>query len=168
MHSSSRVRCGEAATVWRRRIRQQQAGGLSIRAFCRANDCPEALFYYWRVRLGLRPGVAESEHTRDPAAASSRRSPVDGQTPGFARAVLRPEGASSTGRVNGHTGPAAELAIRLRLRGGRELLLPAGMTPMHLAQLVAALEALPDEGDREDQGEAAIRAIRVREDGGAA
>jgi hypothetical protein len=119
MHASSRIRRGEAATVWRRRIRQQQAGGLSIRAFCRANDCPEALFYYWRARLGPRPGVAESERTRDPAADSRMGSPVDDQTPGFARVVLRPDRLSSTGRVSGQTVRPADQAIRLRLRGGR-------------------------------------------------
>jgi hypothetical protein len=162
MHTSSRTRRGQAATVWRRRIRQQQAGGLSVRAFCHVNGCRESLFYYWRVRLGLRPDV-ELKHTRDLAGASSPA----GQTPGFARAVVRPDGGSRAGRGRGDIHPVIvpTPAILLRLRGGRELLLPAGMAPVHLAQLVAALEALPDQGDPGDPGKTALR---VREDGGVA
>ena len=43
------------ADAWRQRFDSQRSSGQSIRAWCRANDCHEHAFYWWRSRLGLSP-----------------------------------------------------------------------------------------------------------------
>ena len=97
------------AEVWRERVAAQQASGLSIRSWCAANDCRVHTFYWWRIRLGLRPGSRQAS------------------SPGFSRVVLRP----SAGTLD---------AIRLKLAGGRELLLPVDMSAARLAELIHAIE----------------------------
>ena len=100
-----------AADVWRERIAAQRASGLSIRQWCRDNGHHEHAFYWWRARLGLSP--------RPPL---KRRSPA--QAIGFARVAV----------VN-HAQPS----IRLQLKGGHELHLPASMPLGQMAQLVRAI-----------------------------
>ena len=102
-----------AAQAWRERIEAHRASGLSIRAWCRQNNCHEHAFYLWRCRLGLSP-----------AAAMRRRRDAAG--PIRFTEVVADRGASES--------------IRLRLAGGRELVLPASMPIAELAQLIRAIE----------------------------
>ena len=105
----------DAAEGWRERIGAQQASGLSIRAWCKANGCHEHSYYWWRTRLGLQP--------------KRRRLPA-GETPG--NRILFTEVV---------TNPVAE-PIRLRLGSDRELLLPASLPVEQIAKLVRAIEGL--------------------------
>ncbi len=104
------------ADVWRERIVAQQASGQSIRAWCRAQDCHEHGFYWWRARLGLSPTSGVKRQRR-------RRTPV-----GFAEVVV--------------DRPATVEPMSLRLAGGRELILPASMPVEHVARLVHAIEGM--------------------------
>ncbi len=88
-----------------------------MRGWCRANNCPEHGFYWWRANLGLSPAPKHTRRlTRKPAAVA------------FARVVVEP------------TAPAAAEPIRLMLSGGRELALPASMPVEQMARLVRAIE----------------------------
>lgn len=106
------------ADVWRERIETHRASGLSVRAWCRANDVHEHGFYWWRSRLGLSP------------ASGRRRRGAKADVVSFAEVVVA-SASTSTG---------AE-PIRLRLAGERELILPASMSIEHVAALVRAIEA---------------------------
>jgi hypothetical protein len=101
------------ADVWRERVMAQQGSGQTIRAWCRQNNCHEHAFYGWRCRLGLSP-----------RAVSKRREPP-GKPMKFAEVVV---------------GGAGLEPIRLRLGGGRELMLPASMPVESIARLVRAIE----------------------------
>lgn len=105
------------AHVWRERIVAQQAGGQSIRAWCRENGCHEHSFYWWRARLGLSP-----------VAGKRRWRPRSVKPIGFAGFVVEPPVTSSAD------------PIRLSLLGGRELSLPALMPVEQIARLVRAIE----------------------------
>ena len=113
-------RAGGAAEVWRERVLAQQASGQSVRGWCRANNCPEHGFYWWRASLGLSPVSARKRRRRVRKAASV----------GFARVLVEPPAA----------GVVAE-PLRLTLIGGRELTLPASMPVEHVARLLRAIEA---------------------------
>jgi hypothetical protein len=109
------ARKNSSVEAWRERIIAQQAGGESIRAWCRQNDCHEHAFYWWRAKLGLspksgvkRPGRQVMQHK-------------------FVEVVV--------GRQR-----AAE-HLTLRLRGGRELILPS-MSVDRIVELIRAIEGL--------------------------
>lgn len=103
----------EIADTWRRRIRAQESAGESIRAWCKANDCHEHAFHWWRARLGLSPKSME------------RRRPRTLQ-PRFAEVVV-----DSATHARG--------MMTLRLRGGVELTLPMMPVPQ-VAELIRAIE----------------------------
>jgi hypothetical protein len=104
------------ADVWRGRIEAHRGSGLSVRAWCRANDVHEHSFYWWRLKLGLSPG-------------GRRRRGVSQNVVRFAEVVVAPIATSTCE------------PIRLRLAGERELILPVSMSIEHVAALVRALEA---------------------------
>jgi len=115
-----------AAETWRERISAQQADGQSIRALCKENGWQEHAFYWWRSRLGLSPRSV---------VRRGRRRMV---RPGFAEVVVdRPAAASSL--VEAMTASTVE-PMRLRLLGGRELVLPASMSDQRVAALVGLIE----------------------------
>jgi hypothetical protein len=105
------------AEAWRERILAQQASGQSVRGWCRANNCPEPGFYWWRFNLGLSPA---SKRKRRQAS----RKPVSVR---FARVVVE-------------AAPVVAEPMRLTLAGGRELALPASMPVEHIARLLRAIE----------------------------
>lgn len=107
------------AEVWRERIVAQQASGEPIRAWCRANVCPEHAFYWWRYRLNLSPAAVR------PRGRPRGMAPVE-----FAKVVV--DGSMATSEP-----------IRLSLGAGRELTLPASMPIEQIARLVRAIEATP-------------------------
>lgn len=110
--------------LWRRRITQQRGSGRSIRAWCRGNQVAEHSFYWWRTRLGLSA-----------AAGSNGAGDNDGQSRlSLAQVVVSPSATEFA--------PIHEL-LRLRLRGGHELVLPASMSIEQMAALVRAVEAEP-------------------------
>lgn len=136
------VKANRTAELWRERVLAQQASGQSVRGWCRANNCPEHGFYWWRARLGLSPASAR-ERRRLPKAASI----------GFARVAVEPSATSATtfaaasaAAVSGPTSAAER--IRLSLAGGRELLLPASMPVEQIARLVRAIESADVNHDR--------------------
>jgi hypothetical protein len=45
---------------WREQVHKQKISGLSVRAFCQANDLSEASFYAWRRTLQLREAEAKT------------------------------------------------------------------------------------------------------------
>jgi hypothetical protein len=104
------------AEVWRERIEAHRGSGLSVRAWCRANDFHEHSFYWWRLKLGL-------------SAGGRRRQIAKVDPVGFAEVVVAPTATSTCE------------PIRLRLSRDRELILPASMPIDHVAALVRAIEA---------------------------
>jgi hypothetical protein len=111
--------------VWRERIVAQQTGGQSIRTLCKENGWHEHAFYWWRSRLGLSP-VSAIRRGRRPKMPA-----------GFAEVVVdRPAPVS---RVEPLTAGAVE-PIRLRLLGGRELVLPVSMSDQRIAAMVCMIE----------------------------
>src|SRR3954463_11213237 len=92
------------AQAWRERITSQHASGQSIRAWCREHNHHEHAFYWWRSRLGLSPKSAAKHRQRAKAIQ-------------FAEVVVN----------------RAE-PMCLRLGGARELILPASMPVMQVAQ----------------------------------
>ena len=116
----------ETAAAWRERIEKQQAGGESIRRWCRANGCQEHSFYWWRSRLGLSPKPARTR----------RRKP----RPAFAEVLIAERRGLKAKELVESTAAGAIEPIRLRLGGGRELVLPASMSDQRVASLVGLIE----------------------------
>jgi hypothetical protein len=118
-----------AAELWRRRIESHRASGLSVRAWCRANDVHEHGFYWWRSRLGMSLPNGRS------------RRGVKAEAAGFAEVVVAPIATSNL------TSMCAQ-PIRLRLSHERELILPASMPIEHVATLIRAIEGKPSSIER--------------------
>lgn len=51
-------RSGERAAFWREQVREQAAGGLTVRRFCQARGLSEPSFYAWRRTLREREAAA--------------------------------------------------------------------------------------------------------------
>jgi hypothetical protein len=119
----------QAAVLWRERIQKQQSSGESIKAWCLANGLHEHSFYWWRSRLGLSPRPARVRR-RKPQAV-------------FAEFVIDPPHAQAVANVpEAIEEPASSIVepIRLRLLGGRELVLPVSMSDQRLAALIGLIE----------------------------
>ena len=117
------AKASRTAKLWRERVLAQQASGQTVRGWCRANDCPEHGFYWWRANLGLSPASTRGPRVPKPADVA------------FARMVVEPPAPAASGPAT-----TAE-PLRLILAGGRELALPASMPVEHVARLVRAIEA---------------------------
>ncbi len=112
------AKASRAAELWRERVLGQQASGQSVRGWCRANNCPEHGFYWWRANLGLSPASARRRpRARKPGSI------------GFARVVVEPPAPAVLAEP-----------LRLTLLGGRELTLPASMSIERVARLIRAIE----------------------------
>ena len=122
------------AESWRERILAQRASGLSIRGWCREHGVGEYLFYGLRRRLNLSPVVREGH--------CKKTSPVV-LSPGFAEVVARVEPPTGVLRTLARSIelPTSD-ALRLRLGGSRELLLPATMEIDQVARLIRAIEGI--------------------------
>jgi hypothetical protein len=132
------------AEIWRRRIAEQRASGQSVRVWCQGNNAREHSFYWWRIRLGLAP---QRRRVGRPTGApmSSRVVPANVAAPlAFAQVVVDP--LRSGNAEPPVASPSAALRagnaepLRLRLAGGRELILPGSMPLERVAALVRALE----------------------------
>jgi hypothetical protein len=104
--------------LWRRRLRRQAAGRLSVTAFCAREGVTLASFYYWKRRLAV------------PSPPASR--PPDLFVPVRVLEPPQQPGASTT------RGVILELPHRVRIR------LEAPPEPEWLGRVVAALAELPD------------------------
>src|SRR5437879_4895539 len=105
------------AELWRERVLAQQDSGETVRGWCRASDCPEHGFYWWRANLGLSS-----------ASKRKRRGSPTGAAVAFTRVVVE------------SLAPAVAEPMRLTLAGGRELALPASMPVEQVARLLRSIE----------------------------
>ena len=122
------------ADVWRDRIEAQRASGQSVRVWCQASGTREHSFYWWRARLGLSPTRRRSRSSR----VAFAQVVVDAAV---AR-KLTAAGQSLSAESQALSAPVTE-ALRLRLGGERELILPGSLPPEQVARLVHAIEAKP-------------------------
>lgn len=121
---------GGLAEVWRERIAAQQVSGQSIRVWCRDNAQHEHAFYSWRSRLGLSPGPSRSRRCKVAQV-------------GFAEVVVDRPIAKLPAAVAAKPLASVIEPIRVRLGGGRELVLPASMLNERVAALIHLIEGLP-------------------------
>ena len=103
---------------WLDLLRRQRASGLSVAAFCRRDGVAASSFFAWKRKLGSSLG-------------SSLGSPL--ALPAFIEATVADSPLAA---------PPAGL-IEVRLRGRRRLRVGRGFDRVLLADLVAALEAIP-------------------------
>ena len=101
------------------------ASGQSVREFCAARRLKESALYFWRREIQRRDGRAPARRQR---CMPSRLA--------FAKVLVQPPVVA-----------ASEAGLRLRLGGGRELLLPASWPAEQLATLLRALEGQPPTED---------------------
>jgi hypothetical protein len=109
------------AQTWRQRLADWRASGQSIAVWCGNNGCCRQTFYRWQARL--------SPPDAGTVPMGSGLAPLGA----FAEVLVASPGPRSV---------AAE-PLRLRLIGGRELILPASMPAQSLAQLIHAIENPP-------------------------
>jgi transposase len=83
--------------VWRRRFREQQASGQSVREYCVERNLTESNFYYWRKTIAERDRqkTAKSKPAFVPVAvvqspASPDSSPIDIHLANGRRLRVRP------------------------------------------------------------------------------
>lgn len=107
--------------TWRNLLKQFATSGQSVRAFCAARRLKETAFYFWRAEIQRRDG-----------RAPGRRQCPTPPRPAFAQVLVQPPIL-----------PATEAGPRLRLGGGRELLLPASWPVDQVAALLRAVEDRP-------------------------
>jgi len=59
--------------LWRRHVRAQQAGGQSVRGYCRERHLSEAGFYWWRQELARRVGEYRGVESGELAQRATKR-----------------------------------------------------------------------------------------------
>lgn len=130
---ANKIRDPKREAFWRRALARQRRGGHSIRAFCRSEKLSEPSFYAWRRVIAQRD--AERSPRRSMPSNSRKRRCVRRPTPrpAFLPVVL-----------GGNQSPEP-VGIILEFRGGRKLRLPESIPVTRLAELVGALESLPQE-----------------------
>jgi transposase-like protein len=106
-------------SFWRDTLAAFAASGQSVQAFCQERGLCVATFYAWRHRLAEREGHG----------VPAKSGPGQSAQPAFLPVELEP------------CLPADD-SIRVDLRGGRVLRLPASMPAVRVAELVHALEGL--------------------------
>jgi hypothetical protein len=114
---------------WRLLIEAQASAGLGVEEYCRQQRLTPSCFYRWRRFLAGTGGGTS------PWANQRRRSlPA---IAGFAAVRV----ASDQSKPQSLPGES----IRLRLAGGRELILPVSMPASRLVELLIGLESPPRE-----------------------
>jgi transposase-like protein len=143
-HAGSRGtgRVRRSPEQWRELIAGQLGSGLGVGAFCQHHQITSSCFYRWRRFLagegqthhpggqGSSPWAGRKKHRQDAGLVEAKASPPlvkASPPPGFVRVAVAD--------TSSNDGP-----IRLVLRGGRELILPASMPIDRLAELIMALE----------------------------
>jgi hypothetical protein len=118
--------CSGTQQRWRERIAAQRSSGLSVTEFCRREEIGKAGFYYWKRRVDMRSREGFLELKVAPL------SQVEAEARAEATSVSVPSSAV----------PGTFPAIGVHLANGRMLAVPAGFDPVHLARLIAAVEAV--------------------------
>lgn len=114
--------------LWRKRIADWQAGGLSVRAFCRQHDLTETAFQYWRQELRRRDAAA-------PAAVTPPPRPVFVPV----TVVPDPEPVATVASPD----PQSPAAVEVRCPSGHVVVVPLGEAAATLRHVFAALAAGP-------------------------
>lgn len=117
---------------WRLLIEAQVSSGLGVGEYCRQQGITPSCFYRWR-RFFAGGGVGTSPR-------ANQRCRWSRAIEGFA-AVKLVQDRSLERSLPGR----GDEPIRLRLAGGRELILPVSMPARWLAELLMALESRPQE-----------------------
>lgn len=145
---------------WQRRIRAQEASGLSAATYCRREGLSRKQFYLWRRRLAgagasgaaRRRRGAEAERHWEGIVREQARSGQSVAAFCRERGLCAPqffvwkkrlaEAGEGTAFVAVEIRPEAApgTRIELRLTGGHSLLVPTGFDGEHLRALIAALE----------------------------
>ena len=117
----------DRADYWREVIREQEASGLSIAAFCRQRGIGPASFYSWRTKL------------------RQQEDPADRPRAKFVPIELSTMPPSPAARIPSAANPAAEACsdFEVTLGNGRRLRVPASFDPQTLRELLDVLEKLP-------------------------
>jgi len=81
--------------IWIKRVRDQKESGLSIRQWCRDNDLPESMYYYWlrviRQESLIQAGTLAVTGKTEFVELKPINSPVQIQGPGC-RAIIKADG----------------------------------------------------------------------------
>jgi hypothetical protein len=107
--------------TWRQRFADQQASGLSVRAWCVAHDVPERQFY--RRRLALL-GPRRTPSVPRPATTRPTVTQPTPPAPAFVPLHL-----------------AAEPSVDIALPSGVVVTVPLAADPTHVARLLAAVRS---------------------------
>ena len=113
--------------LWRERLRQQAASGLTVAEWCRRNKVSDSLFHYWKGAIARRDGGCKQAGRE--LAATPEGEPV------FARVVVVPTAAEPDSRAS-----EAGVGIEIVLAGARRVRVGAGFDAPTLARVVAVLE----------------------------
>lgn len=120
--------------LWRERMASQVAGGLSVRAYCRAEGVGEARFHWWRRELRLR----DVESAEPPEASRGNGASSDARGRSAFVEVTPLEAGSDGVSVDDF---AVALPVEVVLVGGRVLRVRDGFTPETVSRLVSLLES---------------------------
>jgi hypothetical protein len=113
-------------SLWRRRLAEQAASGLSIVGWCRQNGVAASLFHFWKRTIARREGGG--------ARAQLQRCVRAKGAAGFAQVVVSaPPGGIQSGSCDGG-------AIEIVLRGGPVVRVSAGFDARTLVDVLAVLE----------------------------
>lgn len=118
----------EREREWREVIGRHAGSGLSVRAYCTANQVSEACFYAWRRTISLR----DAEQRNAGVAVAS-----------FVPLLITATPSSSAARLPTDLPPVTSdsTGIVVELRGGRRLRLPEATSTERLVAVLHALEA---------------------------
>jgi hypothetical protein len=116
---------------WRQTLRDFQASGLTVRAFCADRGLSEPSFYLWRRT------IADRDRAADAAASVPRFVPV--------RVAAEPAGspAPACGATSVADPSAPPGWLELVLPSGHRVRVPPGFDPRTLRHLLAALAEGP-------------------------
>ena len=118
-------------TLWRQRLADQAASGMSITQWCRRSGTSASLFHYWKRALAKRDG----RRLKPPRCSATARNEARPQAAAFARVMI----ASPTPKSQ-LAASAADPAIEIVLSGSRVVRVGAGFDAQALARVLALLE----------------------------
>ena len=107
-------------SLWRERVREQLASGLTVRGYCLREQLSEPSFYAWRKNLAKRDRGADGE------AGTTAKSSVGAALPVFTEVIVSP--------------PIASGAIEIVLSKSRRVLVSPGFDAATLQAVVELLE----------------------------
>lgn len=156
----------DEAARWREVFRRQAGSGLSVAAFCRRSQIPQASFYFWRRKLREMGCFTEVRVVPEPARGPgiiAPPGPIEDRTR-TARAGAAHTALSGRPGNSGRSIPSTNLhrydeALELVLSLGRRIVVRAGFDPATLRALIDALE--PETSHDGTAAVEASRAVRV-------